>query len=339
MIVAMQEGASDAQIQDVVEHLMRMGFSVHRTTGERQTVLAAVGARTDFDTRILEVLDGVEHVHRISAPYKLAGRAFRPEGTVIEFPNGLKVGGPEVVVMAGPCSVESREQLFTVTEQIAKAGARVLRGGAFKPRSSPYSFQGMGLEGLKLLREAGDKFGVLVISEVMEISQIEVMLPYIDIFQVGARNMQNFNLLRELGKVRKPVLLKRGIAATLEELLLSAEYIMSGGNYDVILCERGIRTFETYTRNTLDVSAIPIIKKLSHLPMTSDPSHGTGLRDKVPPMACASLAAGADALLMEVHHNPDKALSDGAQSLYPEQFAKLMDQLRMIAPAIGRKIA
>jgi len=197
----------------------------------------------------------------------------------------------------------------------------------------------MGLEGLKLLREAGDKYNMLVISEVMEISQIEIMLPYIDIFQVGARNMQNFNLLRELGKVRKPVLLKRGIAATLEELLLSGEYVMSGGNYEVIFCERGIRTFETYTRNTLDVSAIPIIKKLSHLPMTSDPSHGTGLRDKVPPMACASLAAGADALLMEVHHNPDKALSDGAQSLYPEQFAKLMDQLRMIAPAIGRKIA
>jgi len=258
---------------------------------------------------------------------------------VIQFANGLKSGGEEVVVMAGPCSVESREQLFTVAEQIAKAGARVMRGGAFKPRSSPYSFQGMGLEGLKLLREAGDKFNMLVISEVMEISQIEVMLPYIDIFQVGARNMQNFNLLRELGKVRKPVLLKRGIAATLEELLLSGEYIMSGGNYEVIFCERGIRTFETYTRNTLDVSAIPIIKKLSHLPMTSDPSHGTGLRDKVPPMACASLAAGADALLMEVHHNPDKALSDGAQSLYPEQFAKLMDQLRMIAPAIGRKIA
>jgi 3-deoxy-7-phosphoheptulonate synthase len=339
MIVAMQEGASDAQIQDVVEHLIRMGFSVHRTTGERQTVLAAVGARTDFDTRILEVLDGVEHVHRISAPYKLAGRAFRPEGTVIKFANGLKIGGEEVVVMAGPCSVESREQLFTVAELIAKAGARVMRGGAYKPRSSPYSFQGMGLEGLKLLREAGDKFNMLVISEVMEISQIEIMLPYIDIFQVGARNMQNFNLLRELGKIRKPVLLKRGIAATLEELLLSGEYIMSGGNYEVIFCERGIRTFETYTRNTLDVSAIPIIKKLSHLPMTSDPSHGTGLRDKVAPMACASLAAGADALLMEVHHDPDKALSDGAQSLYPEQFAKLMDQLRMIAPAIGRKIA
>jgi 3-deoxy-7-phosphoheptulonate synthase len=339
MIVAMQESATDEQIQQVVEHLVRMGFSVHRTTGERQTVLAAVGARVDFDTRNLEVLSGVEHVHRISAPYKLAGRSFRPQGTIVELARGVQIGGDQVVVMAGPCSVESKEQLFNVAEQVAKAGARVLRGGAFKPRSSPYSFQGMGEEGLKLLRQAGDHFNMLVISEVMEISQIGLMLPYIDIFQVGARNMQNFNLLRELGKVKKAVLLKRGIAATLEELLLSAEYIMAGGNYDVILCERGIRTFETYTRNTLDVSAIPIIKKLSHLPMTSDPSHGTGLRDKVAPMARASLAAGADALLIEVHHDPDKALSDGAQSLFPEQFAKLMDELRMIAPAVGRKVA
>jgi 3-deoxy-7-phosphoheptulonate synthase len=339
MIVAMQETATEEQIQDVVEHLIRMGFSVHRTTGERQSILAAVGARTDFDTRNLEVLDGVEHVHRISAPYKLAGRGWRPDGTIIEFRNGLRIGGDDVVVMAGPCSVESREQIFKAAGQVAKAGARVLRGGAFKPRSSPYSFQGHGIEGLKLLREAADENNLLVISEVMEIAQIEPMLPYVDIFQIGARNMQNFNLLRELGKVKKPALLKRGIAATLEELLLSAEYIMSGGNYEVILCERGIRTFETYTRNTLDISAIPIIKKLSHLPMTSDPSHGTGLRDKVPPMARASVAAGADALLIEVHPDPDKAMSDGAQSLFPEQFAKLMDELRLIAPVVGRKIA
>ena len=339
MIVAMQETATEEQIQVVIEHLMNMGFSVHRTTGERQSILAAVGARADFDTRNLEVLSGVEHVHRISAPYKLSGKAFRPEGTIVQFPNGVKVGGDEVVVMAGPCSVESRDQLFTVAEMVAKAGARALRGGAFKPRTSPYSFQGLGIEALKLLREAGDKFNLLVISEVMEISQIAVMLPYIDIFQVGARNMQNFNLLRELGKVKKPVLLKRGIAATIEELLLSAEYIMSGGNYDVILCERGIRTFETYTRNTLDICAIPIVHKLSHLPMASDPSHGTGIRDKVAPMARASVAAGADVLLIEVHHDPDKALSDGAQSLYPKQFQELMETLRMIAPAVGRKIA
>jgi 3-deoxy-7-phosphoheptulonate synthase len=339
MIVAMQETATEEQIQDVIEHLVRMGFSVHRTTGARQSILAAVGARTDFDTRNLEVLAGVEHVHRISAPYKLSGRAFRPEGTVVKFPNGLRVGAEEVTVVAGPCSVESREQLFTIAELVSKAGARALRGGAFKPRSSPYSFQGLGLEALKLLREAADRFHLLVVSEVMEISQIEMMLPYVDLLQVGARNMQNFNLLRELGKVKKPVLLKRGIAATIEELLLSAEYIMSGGNYEVILCERGIRTFETYTRNTLDLCAIPVVHKLSHLPMASDPSHGTGLRDKVAPMARASVAAGADVLLIEVHHDPDKALSDGAQSLFPQQFAQLMDELRMIAPAVGRRIA
>ncbi len=339
MIVAMQESASEEQIQQVIDHLVRLGFEVHRSTGERQTVLGAVGKRVDIDIRNLEMLSGVQDVHRISSPYKLVGRSFKPEGTVVKLNNGVTVGGEAVVVMAGPCSVESRDQLFNVAEKISKAGARVLRGGAFKPRSSPYSFQGMGEEGLKLLREAGDKFRLLVVSEVMEISQIPLMTPYVDIFQVGARNMQNFNLLRELGRVRKPVLLKRGIAATIEEMLLSAEYIMAGGNYEVILCERGIRTFETYTRNTMDISAIPIVHKLSHLPMTADPSHGTGRRDKVAPMARAAVAAGADAILVEVHHDPDNALSDGAQSLYPEQFAKLMEELRMIAPAVGRKIA
>jgi 3-deoxy-7-phosphoheptulonate synthase len=339
MIVAMQDSATEEQIQQVIAHLVKMGFEVHRSTGARQTVLGAVGAQVEFDIRNLEMLPGVQDVHRISSPYKLAGRSFRPEGTVIQLANGLKIGGNDVVVMAGPCSVESREQLFSTAQSIANSGARVLRGGAFKPRTSPYSFQGLGEQALKLLRETGDRFGLAVISEVMEISQIALMLPYVDIFQVGARNMQNFNLLRELGKVRKPVLLKRGIAATFEELLLSAEYIMAGGNYEVILCERGIRTFETYTRNTLDISAIPIIKKLSHLPMTADPSHGTGRRDKVAPMARAAVAAGADALLIEVHCDPDKALSDGAQSLYPDQFATLMEQLRMIAPAVGRKIA
>lgn len=339
MIIAMQPGATEQQIDKVIERLVERGFEVHRSTGEQQTVLGAVGAKIDFDTREIELLEAVQQVHRISAPYKLVGRTFKPDGTIVKFPNGVQVGGTEVVVMAGPCSVESREQLLAAADQVAKAGAKFLRGGAFKPRSSPYSFQGMGTDGLKLLREAGDKFGLLVVTEVMEISQIELMLPYVDMFQVGARNMQNFNLLRELGKVRKPVLLKRGIAATLEELLLSAEYILAGGNYDVILCERGIRTFETYTRNTMDISAIPIIKKLSHLPMTADPSHGTGRRDKVAPMARAALAAGCDALLIEVHPDPEKALSDGPQSLYPEQFAKLMDELRMIAPAVGRTIS
>jgi len=338
MIIAMQQGATEEQIQHVIERLVNLGFEVHRSTGAVQTVLGAVGVRPDFDIREIEVLDGVKEAHRITSPYKLAGRSFRPEGTEIRFSNGVAIGGKEIIMMAGPCSVESRDQLFKVAERVAKAGAKALRGGAFKPRTSPYSFQGLGLEALTLLREAGDKFGLLVISEVMEISQIELMLPYVDIFQVGARNMQNFNLLRELGKVRKPVLLKRGIAATLEELLLSAEYIMAGGNYEVILCERGIRTFETYTRNTLDISAIPIIKKLSHLPMTADPSHGTGRRDKVAPMARAAVAAGCDALLVEVHHDPEKALSDGAQSLFPDQFEQLMGELRMIAPAVGRTI-
>jgi 3-deoxy-7-phosphoheptulonate synthase len=338
MIVAMQEQATEEQIQQVIDRLINMGFEVHRSTGARQTVLGAVGARHEFDIRDIEVLPGVMEAHRISSPYKLVARSFRPEGTVVKFPHGVTIGGDEVVLMAGPCSVESREQLFAVAESVARSGAKFLRGGAFKPRSSPYTFQGMGEEGLKLLREAADKFNMLVVSEVMEISQIPLMLPYVDLLQVGARNMQNFNLLRELGKVRKPVLLKRGIAATIEELLLSAEYLLAGGNYNVIVCERGIRTFETYTRNTLDISAIPIVKKLSHLPIVADPSHGTGRRDKVPPMGRAAIAAGADGLLIEVHNCPDKALSDGAQSLYPEQFARLMGELRVIAPAVGRRL-
>ncbi len=338
MIVAMQEQATEEQIQHVIERLIEMGFEVHRSTGARQTVLGAVGARREFDVRDVEVLSGVGEVHRISSPYKLVARSFRPEGTIVRFPNGVSVGADEVVLMAGPCSVESRDQLFAVAESVSRSGAKFLRGGAFKPRSSPYTFQGLGEEGLKLLREAAKKFGMLVISEVMEIAQIPLMMDYVDVFQVGARNMQNFNLLRELGKVRKPVLLKRGIAATIEELLLSAEYLMAGGNYEVILCERGIRTFETYTRNTLDISAIPIVKKLSHLPILADPSHGTGRRDKVSPMGRAAIAAGADGLLIEVHNCPDKALSDGAQSLYPEQFAQLVAQLRVIAPAVGRRL-
>jgi 3-deoxy-7-phosphoheptulonate synthase len=338
MIVAMQERASEEQIQAVVARMTEIGFNVHRTTGAVQTILAGVGTPGVFDHADFEVLGGVAEVIRISSPYKLAGRSFRPEGTIVRFPNGVAIGDNAVVVMAGPCSVESREQIFASAKLVQEGGAKFLRGGAFKPRSSPYSFQGLGLDALKLLREAGDAHGLLVVSEVMEISQIELMMPYVDLFQVGARNMQNFNLLRELGAIRKPVLLKRGIAATIEELLLSAEYLLAGGNYDVILCERGIRTFETYTRNTMDISAIPVVKKLSHLPILGDPSHGTGRRDKVPAMARATIAAGGDGLLIEVHPNPDKALSDGAQSLFPEQFAKLMDSLRIIAPAVDRTL-
>ncbi len=338
MVVVMEEGATEEQIQHVIDRLMKMGFDAHRSTGMRQTVVGAVGAKIDFDTRDIELIDGVEEVVRITAPYKLASRHFRPDGSVIQLGKDVAVGGKQVVVMAGPCSVESESQMDAIAARVRELGATVLRGGAFKPRSSPYSFQGLGLPGLKMMRKAADSYGLLVVSEVMDQTQIPAMLDYVDVFQVGARNMQNYNLLKELGKVSKPVLLKRGISATIEELLLSAEYIMSGGNYNVVLCERGIRTFENATRNTLDISAIPVIQKLSHLPIVVDPSHGTGRRDKVSPMARAAVAAGADGLLIEVHSDPEKALSDGAQSLYLEQFEQLMQELRMIAPAVGRTI-
>ena len=339
MVVVMQAGSSEEQIQHVIDRLVAMGFDVHRSTGATHTVLGAVGVRSDVDPRDIELLEGVREVVRITQPYKLASRAFRPEGTVVEVGKGVRIGGPEVVVAAGPCAVESAEQILTIAERVAQHGAKLLRGGAFKPRTSPYTFQGLGEQGLKLLRQAADKNDLLVVSEVMDTSQIAMMLPYVDLLQVGARNMQNYHLLRALGEVPKPVLLKRGMSATIEELLLSAEYIMAGGNYNVILCERGIRTFETYTRNTLDIAAIPVIKKHSHLPIIADPSHGTGRRDKVPPMARAAVAAGADGLLIEVHHDPEHALSDGAQSLYADQFAQLMAELRIIAPAVGRRIA
>jgi 3-deoxy-7-phosphoheptulonate synthase len=338
MIVAMQAGATEEQIYAVVVAMEEMGVNVHRTTGAIQTILAGVGPTAGLDLTKFEMLPGVLHVHRISAPYKLAGRAFRPEGTVIEFPNGATIGGQQVAVIAGPCAVEDREQIFAIARCVKAAGGGFLRGGAFKPRSSPYSFQGLGIPALEVMREAADANGLLIVSEVMEIAQIEPMLPFVDCFQVGARNMQNFNLLRELGQVRKPILLKRGIAATVEELLLSSEYILSGGNYDVLICERGIRTYETATRNTMDISAIPVLKKLTHLPVVADPSHGTGRRDMVPAMAKASVAAGADALLMEIHPNADKAVSDAVQTLYLDQFEKLAAELRVIAEAVGRTL-
>ncbi len=339
MIVVMQGEASVEEIQTVIERMVELGFNVHRTTGAGQTILAGVGSPEQFDVVEFQVMGGVLEAYRISSPYKLAGKSFRPEGTKVTFRNGVVVGGNSVTIMAGPCSIESKEQILTSAKQVAKAGCQFLRGGAFKPRSSPYSFQGMGIEGLKLMRDVADETNLLVITEVMEISQIESMLPYVDCFQVGARNMQNFNLLRELGHIRKPVLMKRGIAATIEEVLLSAEYILSGGNYELMLCERGIRTFETYTRNTYDVSAIPVLKKLTHLPVFGDPSHGVGKREFVPAMALASVAAGADGLLMEMHPNPEKAMSDGAQSLFPDQLEKLVAQLRMLAPVVGRTVA
>jgi 3-deoxy-7-phosphoheptulonate synthase len=334
----MQERATEEQIDAVIDALVETGVNVHRTTGATQTILAGVGDTAGVDLRKFELLNGVLYVHRITAPYKLAGRAFRPQGTVVEFANGAKIGGEHVAVIAGPCAIENRDQIFKIAACVRAAGGGFLRGGAFKPRSSPYAFQGLGIPGLQLMREAAEANGLLTVSEVMEISQIEAMLPYTDCFQVGARNMQNFNLLRELGLVRKPVLLKRGIAATIEELLLSSEYIMAGGNYDVILCERGIRTYETSTRNTMDIAAIPVVHKLSHLPIVGDPSHGTGRRDMVPALAKAAVAAGADAILIEIHPNADKAASDAAQTMYLNDFEKLVGELRVIATAVGRTL-
>ena len=337
MVVVMEERAAESQIQHVIATLVERGFDVHRSTGALKTVLGAVGGNREFDTGLLQVMDGVQQVLRITEPYKLASRTFKPERTVVSM-GEFRIGGDEVIVMAGPCSAETEDQVEASAAAVAEAGAKMLRGGAFKPRSSPYSFQGLGETGLQMLRAACDRHRLKLVTEVMDVSQIDLVARYADMLQVGARNMQNFSLLRELGRIRTPVLLKRGISATIEEWLLSSEYVLAGGNTDVVLCERGIRTFERYTRNTLDISAIPVIHKLSHLPIVADPSHGTGLRDKVAPMARAAVAAGADGLIIEVHPDPDHARSDGAQSMFPDQFARLMAELRIIAPAIGRSI-
>jgi 3-deoxy-7-phosphoheptulonate synthase len=336
MVVVMEERATEAQIENVVKRLVDMGMDVHRSTGVTRTVLGAVG-QGQPDKGLIEMLEGVHEVVRISSPFKLASKTFKPEGTIVTV-GDVRIGGDEVIVMAGPCSAENEQQVRSTASAVRRAGAKILRGGAFKPRSSPYSFQGLGEEGLRLLRDAANAENLALVSEVMDVSQIAVIDRYCDIFQVGARNMQNFTLLRELGHARKPVLLKRGISATIEEWLLSAEYVLSGGNNDVVLCERGIRTFETATRNTFDISAIPVVKKLSHLPIVADPSHGAGRRDMVAPMARAAVAAGADGLIIEVHSDPDHALSDGAQSMFPAQFDRVMAELRIIAPAIGRSI-
>ncbi|MGB7433811.1 MAG: 3-deoxy-7-phosphoheptulonate synthase [Candidatus Acidiferrum sp.] len=339
MVIVMHEDATDEQIQRVIDRVVASGFDVHRSTGASHTVLGAVGVHRDFDHRDFELLEGVREVIRITQPFKLASRQFKPQGTIIDLGRGVTIGGTELAVAAGPCSVESVEQINEVAEEVSKAGAKILRAGAFKPRTSPYAFQGLGEKGLQMMRQAADKHNLFVVSEVMDPSQIQMMTNYVDLFQVGARNMQNYFLLRALGETQKPVLLKRGMSATIEELLLSAEYILAGGNYNVVLCERGIRTFENYLRNTLDIAAIPVIKKLSHLPILADPSHGTGRRDKVPPMARAAVAAGADGLLIEVHNDPDHALSDGAQSLTPGEFSQLMGELRIIAKAVNRHLS
>lgn len=336
MLIVMTPGASSKQVENVKLFVEKKGFTAHPIYGEIQTVIGAVGGNV-IDPREIELLEGVKEVIRITSNYKLASRVFQPEDTVVTV-NGVKFGGGYLGMIAGPCTVESYEQMDKTAAALKKSGVRVLRGGAFKPRTSPYAFQGLGEEGLEIIRAVADKHKMAVTSEVMEISQIPMFEKYVDILQVGARNMQNFNLLRELGAIRKPVMIKRGLSATFEELLMSAEYVLAGGNKEVMLCERGIRTFERVTRNTLDLSAIPVIKKVSHLPILIDPSHGTGLRDKVAPMSRASVAAGCDGLIIEVHHDPDSALCDGAQSLYPNQYDKLYHDIKKIAPIVNKKV-
>ncbi len=337
MLVILRPGVTEALANDVASRLRMAGLAVHRTEHDGRVRMAAVGDLGGIDLATVRAWAGVESAERIKAPFKLVSRVFHPHDTVISV-GRCAIGSTQLAIMAGPCSVEGEEQAFTIAAAVAKAGATIMRGGAFKPRTSPYSFQGLGEEGLKILRRAADAHGLAVVSEVMDTAQVGLLARYADILQIGARNMQNFSLLREVGQTQKPVLLKRGLAATIEEWLMSAEHVMSQGNSQVILCERGIRTFETYTRNTLDLNAIPVVKELSHLPVIVDPSHGTGIRDKVAPMARASIAAGADGVIVEVHHDPDHALSDGAQSLYPEQFDSLVEQLRTIAGVLGRRV-
>jgi len=333
----MRHGVSREQVDRVVVYIKDRGFDAHVSIGEVHTVIGAVGGNV-IDPRNIELLEGVKEVIRINSPYKLASRVFQEQDTVIEV-NGAKFGGDYLGMIAGPCTVESYEQMDATAKALKATGVKVLRGGAFKPRTSPYAFQGLGEEGLKIIRAVADKYKMAVETEIMEVSQLDLICEYADILQVGARNMQNFNLLKELGHIKKPVIIKRGLSATFEELLMSAEYVMSGDNREVILCERGIRTFERITRNTLDLSAIPVIKKLSHLPIIIDPSHGTGLRDKVAPMSRAAVAAGCDGLIIEVHNDPDRALCDGAQSLYPQEFDALYGDINKIAPIIGKTVS
>ena len=337
MVVVMEVGANESQIQEVIRALNDFGFDVHQSSGVNQTVLGAVGVKQDFDIRHIKVIDGVADVFRVTEPFKFASRSWKKTDTIIDV-DGLSVGGEDIVVMAGPCSIESEEQMDRSAAAVSAAGATVLRGGAFKPRSSPYSFQGLGSDGLRIIRDAADRYKMRVITEVMEIGHLDEVCQFADILQVGARNMQNFSLLKELGQTGKPVFLKRGLSATIQEWLMSAEYVLSAGNPDVILCERGIRTFETMTRNTLDLSAVPVAKNKSHLPVFVDPSHGVGLRNKVMPLARGAVAVGADGLMIEVHPDPPSALSDGPQSLYFDQFAELMDQVRAIAAVLDRQV-
>ena len=337
MIVVMRHNANNEQIESVTQKLKELGFDVHSDAGVHHTILGVIGDTRNLDPRELELEDGVQEVHRVTEPYKLTSRFFHPNDTIVKI-RDVSIGGDQLTVMAGPCSIEGEEQIHQIAKIIKQAGANILRGGAYKPRTSPYAFQGLGEEGLKFMRNAADENNLITVSEVMEVAVVDLMCKYVDILQVGTRNMQNFPLLKEVGKSKKPVLLKRGMSATIEEWLMAAEYIIAAGNGNIILCERGIRTFETYTRNTLDISSIPVVHKKSHLPIIADPSHGIGIRDKVAPMARAAIAAGADGLMIEVHNHPEKALSDGAQSLLPQQFESLMEEIKVIAWVIGKNV-
>jgi 3-deoxy-7-phosphoheptulonate synthase len=340
MLVVMQAQATEEQVRAVCERIETLGYRAHAIPGAQRTAIGITGNQGEVDPGAIEELPGVQEVIRVSKPYKLVSRDAKPDNTVVRFPGSLvTIGGPDLAIIAGPCAIESRDQAFKIAERVARAGAQFFRGGAYKPRTSPYSFQGLGEEGLKIMAEVRDRFGLLVVTEAVDYESLDLVEKYADVIQIGARNMQNFSLLKRAGRARKPVLLKRGISATLEEFLMAAEYILSEGNYNVILCERGVRTFADHTRNTLDLSVIPAVQRLSHLPIIADPSHGTGKRNKVTPLSRAAVAVGADGLIIEVHHDPDRALSDGMQSLYPDQFDALMKQVRQIAAVLGRRVA
>jgi 3-deoxy-7-phosphoheptulonate synthase len=339
MLVVMKAQATAEQIQAVCEYIEQLGFRAHPLPGAQRTAIGITGNQGEVERGSIEDLSGVAEVIRVSKPYKLASRDVKEEDTVIQFPGtNASIGGADLAIVAGPCSVESREQAFEIAEQVSAAGAQFFRGGAYKPRTSPYAFQGLGLEALSIMAEIRERYGLRIITEAIDSETLELVAEWADVIQIGARNMQNFSLLKKAGKLRKPVLLKRGLSATLDEFLMSAEYIMSEGNYQVILCERGVRTFADHTRNTLDLSIVPAVQRLSHLPILVDPSHGTGKRDSVLPMARAAVATGCDGILVEVHNHPEKALSDGPQSIYPDQFVRMMDEIEQIAPVVARRL-
>jgi 3-deoxy-7-phosphoheptulonate synthase len=340
MLVVMQAHATEDQVRAVCQKIESLGYRAHSIPGAERTAIGITGNKGEVEAGTMEEMPGVQEVIRVTKPYKLVSRDFKEDNTVIRFPGGeATIGGPALAVIAGPCAIESREQAFAVAERVQRAGAQFFRGGAYKPRTSPYSFQGLGEEGLRIMAEIREQFGLKIVTEAIDNESLELVDEYADVIQIGARNMQNFSLLKRAGRARKPVLIKRGMSATLEELLMAAEYVMSEGNYNVILCERGVRTFADHTRNTLDLSIIPAVQRLSHLPIIVDPSHGTGKRNKVTPLSRAAVAVGADGLIVEVHNDPDKALSDGMQSLYPDQFDELMAQVRQIAAVVGRTVA